>query len=59
MLNWIVQNIPNLLVGLAALGAVTLAVVKIVRDKRAHRGGCACGCDGCPSADACHGRDGR
>lgn len=54
MLNWIASNIPNLLVGLAVLGVIAAAIIKLVRDKRAHKGCCACGCEGCPSASVCH-----
>lgn len=54
MLDWIVQNLANIVVCLVLLLAVTLAVVKLVRDKRAGRS--SCGCSGCPAHGACSGR---
>ena len=54
MLDWIVQNLANIAVCLVLLLAVTLAVVKLVRDKKAGRSSCGCGCADCPMSGACH-----
>ena len=54
MLDWIVQNLANIVVCLVLLLAVTLAVVKLVRDKRAGRSSCGCGCSCCPMEETCH-----
>ena len=56
MLDWIVQNLANIVVCLVLLLAVTLAVVKLVRDKKAGRSSCGSVCSGCPAHGACSGR---
>lgn len=33
---------------------VTLIVVKMVKDKKAGKTSCGCGCSGCPSNGICH-----
>ena len=47
MLDWIIQNLANIVICLVLILAVTLAVVKLVRDKKAGRSSCGCGCSGC------------
>ena len=37
MLDWIIQNLANIVICLVLILAVTLAVVKLVRDKKAGR----------------------
>ena len=51
MLDWIIQNLANIVICLVLILAVTLAVVKLVRDKKAGRSSCGCGC-GCPDCSA-------
>ena len=51
MLDWIVQNLANIVICLVLILAVTLAAVKLVRDKKAGRSSCGCGC-GCPDCSA-------
>lgn len=54
MLSWFNENWGSLAVGLVVLAIVAAVIIKIVRDKKNHKGGCACGCEGCPSAGLCH-----
>lgn len=56
MLDWIVQNLANIVICLVLILAVSLAVVKLVRDKRAGRSSCGCGCSACSANGACSGR---
>ena len=42
------------LVGGALAVIVGAVVFKMIRDKRAGKGGCGCNCGGCPNAGACH-----
>lgn len=46
LIDWII-----IAVVLAAIGGV---VASAIRKKKSGKGGCDCGCDGCPSASACH-----
>ena len=54
MLDWIIQNLANIVICLVLILAVTLAVVKLVRDKKAGRSSCGCGCSNCPMEGKCH-----
>ena len=54
MLAYLAQNLPTLIGAAIVLAVLALVTVKMVRDHRAHKGGCGCGCDGCPNAGACH-----
>ena len=56
MLDWIIQNLANIVICLVLILAVTLAVVRLVRDKKAGRPSCGCGCSGCPAHGTCSGR---
>jgi hypothetical protein len=39
----------------AILAVIVGAIVrKMIKDKRANKGSCSCGCSGCPSASICH-----
>ena len=38
----------------AVFAVVVLIAAKLIRDRRAHKGGCGCGCEGCASAGLCH-----
>ena len=54
MLAYLAQNLPTLIGAAIVLAVLALVTVKMVRDHRAHKGGCGCGCGGCPNAGACH-----
>lgn len=54
MLAYLAQNLPTLIGAAIVLAVLALVTVKMVRDHRAHKGGCGYGCDGCPNAGACH-----
>ena len=54
MLADLAQNLPTLIGAAIVLAVLALITVKMVRDHRAHKGRCGCGCDGCPNAGACH-----
>ena len=54
MLDWLSANWGSLLVGLVVAAIVAAVALKMIRDKKNNKGGCACGCDGCPSAGMCH-----
>ncbi len=54
MLAYLAENLPTIIGAGIVVAVLALIGVKLVRDHRRHRGGCACGCDGCPNAGACH-----
>ncbi len=54
MISWLADNIANILVLTAVLLAVILAVRSMVRDKKAGKSSCGCGCANCAMAGKCH-----
>ena len=58
MLQFILDHLATLLVGLAVAALLALSLCAMRRDKKkhAHEGGCGVGCCGCPYAGKCHGK---
>ena len=58
MLQFILDHLATLLVGLAVAALLALSLCAMRRDKKkhAHEGGCGDGCCGCPYAGKCHGK---
>jgi len=54
MFEWLYSNLANILIIGAVLGIVTLVVVSMIRDKRAGKSSCGCGCAHCAMAGKCH-----
>lgn len=54
MLEWLSENLVNILIlaGVAAL--VALAVISMIRDKKAGKSSCGCNCANCALAGKCH-----
>lgn len=46
MIDWIL--------GIMIAAAVAAVIIKKVKDKKAGKSGCGCGCSGCPSKGQCH-----
>lgn len=57
MLDWITSNIANIVVISILVLAVALVIRKLVRDKKAGKSSCGCGCSNC--SGACNGTDSR
>ena len=52
-MDWIIENIGTLIIGLVVALVIALIIVKLVRDKRKGKNlGCDCGCDGCSTAES-------
>lgn len=54
MLEILSANIGNILIGGGLILVVALIVGNMIRDKRAGKNSCGCGCNGCPSSGMCH-----
>ena len=54
MLEWIYANWANILILLLVAGVVALAVISMVRDKKAGKSSCGCNCAHCAMAGKCH-----
>ena len=53
MLTWLAAHWIDILLVLAVLAAVTLAVMKILKDKKAGKSSCGCNCGSCAMAGKC------
>ena len=54
MLEWLYSNMANILIISAVLGIVTLAIISMIRDKKAGKSSCGCNCANCAMAGKCH-----
>ena len=54
MIEWLYSNMANIVIIAAVLGIVTLAIVSMIRDKKAGKSSCGCGCEHCAMHGKCH-----
>ncbi len=54
MITWLTENASTLAVAFVLLVVVALIIRKLIRDRRAGRTSCGCGCANCPSRGMCH-----
>ena len=54
MLAYIASHMGYIVVTLALVLIVTAIIVRMVKGKRAGKGGCGCGCNVCANAPCCH-----
>ena len=55
MINWIMANIGTIVVALIVAGILAAIIVSIVKDKKAGKSTCGCGCENCAMKGKCHG----
>ena len=56
MLQWLSMNWQTVLVASVLGSIVAVIIIKMIKDKKAGRSGCGCGCDGCALSDQCKGK---
>lgn len=54
MFLWIKQNLSTIIVSIILIAAVSGVVVKMIKDRRAGKSSCGCGCQGCAMNGTCH-----
>lgn len=54
MVQWLTDNLGNILISLLLAAVVILAVHKIIKDKRQGKSSCGCNCSHCAMSGACH-----
>ena len=57
MLTWLSQNLAATAVSAVLIAIVVLIIVKLVRDRRAGKSSCGCGCANCALHGKCHGQN--
>ncbi len=55
MLDFIIENGATIAVSAILILIIGGIVYKMVKDKRAGKSGCGCGCQNCALSDKCHG----
>lgn len=53
LISFISQNLGTIIVAAAVAALVIFLVAKLIRDKRAGKSGCSCGCSSCPMSSGC------
>jgi len=48
------MNLPTIVIGLLVLAVFAAIVGKGIWNKKHHKGGCGCGCEGCSGNSSCH-----
>ncbi|NLE25871.1 MAG: FeoB-associated Cys-rich membrane protein [Clostridiaceae bacterium] len=54
MLNFLINNLPSIIVGTIVFVIIGAVVMKLIRDKKNHKSSCGACCAGCPMAGKCH-----
>jgi hypothetical protein len=54
MIDFIVSNLGTIIVGLIVLAIIVAIIVKKIKDRKAGKSSCSCGCSNCPSSSMCH-----
>jgi hypothetical protein len=54
MLEWLSSNLANIIIIAIVTGLIVLAVIVMVRDKKAGKSSCGCNCSHCALAGKCH-----
>ncbi len=54
-MEFILENLASIIVLIVVAVIVGTIVFKLIRDKKAGKCSCGCGCNGCPNSGNCHG----
>ena len=54
MIDWIVDNAANIIVIMIVAAVVLLVIRSMIKDKKAGKSSCGCGCSNCAMAGKCH-----
>ena len=52
-INFLSENLGTIIVLAAVLALVAFLTLKLVKDKKAGKSGCSCGCSSCPMSGKC------
>ena len=54
MMEFLSEYGGTILVSVIVLAVVTAVVIKLLKDKKAGKSSCGCGCGNCPASKMCH-----
>ncbi len=52
--NWLISNLPTIIVFLVVAAVIIGVVAVMIRDKKNGRSSCGCSCGDCPMSGKCH-----
>ena len=58
-MQWIADNIGNIVIILLLILMVIGIIVKLIKDKRRGKSSCGCNCGHCAMSGMCHSKPGR
>ena len=54
MLNFLSQNIGTIVVSVILALIVAFVIIRMIKNKKAGKSSCGCGCENCAMANECH-----
>lgn len=54
MLSFIAQNLATVVISLLLLAVVAGIIARMIKNWKAGKTSCGCGCSGCPMSGTCH-----
>ena len=54
MTAWLSENIGTIIVGIIVFLMLAAIIRSMIKDRKAGKGSCGCGCEGCAMRDTCH-----
>ncbi len=54
-MSWIIENIGTIVICLLLVAIVSAIIIRLIKNKKAGKSSCGCGCQSCAMAGACHG----
>ncbi len=54
MVQWLADNLGNLIISLVLIAVVAGIIVTMIRDKRQGKSSCGCNCSHCAMSGTCH-----
>lgn len=54
MFSWIAQNISTIIISAVLIAIVAGIIFSMIKNKRAGKTSCGCGCSSCPMGSSCH-----
>ncbi len=53
-MSWIIENIGTIVICLLLVAIVSAIIIRLIKNKKAGKSSCGCGCQSCAMAGACH-----
>lgn len=48
------MNLPTILIGILVAAVFIAVIARSIYNRKHGKGGCSCGCGGCPNSGLCH-----